>query len=305
MGNKQIGIVTVTYNSAKVIEEFMASALAQEETCYKLYIVDNASTDSTLDVISNIQDARVIIIKNSENLGVAAGNNQGILASIAAGCEWVCLLNNDTVFGPEMIGTLASEAVKLSADMIVPKMLYHDHPDRIWCAGGKFNRLRAYGSVHFGCDELDEGQYDFPKIVEYTPTCCMLINRSVFDKIGIMDETYFVYADDNDFCLRAKKAGIRLVYTPETRLYHKVGSLTGGKQSVFTVYYNTRNRAYYIRKNLPLVLVLYYLFAAEIYFIALWVTGCENWERLCLRQRAHLDGIRLQTKVDGHMRLPS
>lgn len=291
-----VGVVTVTYNSASVLDEFLASMASQKEDRFRLYVVDNASRDASLEQVSRAGDPRTEVIANRENLGVAEGNNQGIVKALEDGCEWVCLLNNDTVFGPDLLATLLEEAERMGVPMLVPKMMYHDRPDRIWCAGGKFNRARAYGSIHFGDGEQDRGQYDAPRDVEYTPTCCMLIHSSVFRRIGLMDETYFVYNDDNDFCLRAKQAGIRLAYTPRTRLFHKVSSLTGGKLSDFSIYYGTRNRAYYVRKLLPKALAFYYLILAEIYFLALLAARKETWKTFCLRQKAHLDGIRLEPR---------
>ena len=291
-----VGVVTVTYNSAEVIDDFMTSMLAQHEERFHLYLVDNASTDATLEKVAQYPDSRITVIANPDNRGVAEGDNQGILPSLAAGIEWVLLLNNDTVFGPDLLGTLIEDAGKLDVSMLVPKMMYFSRPDRIWCAGGQFNRWRAYGSTHYGDGEVDRGQYDTPCEVEFSPACCLLIHQSVFERIGLVDETYFVYSEDNDFCLRAQRAGIRMAYTPRTKLLHKVSSLTGGKQSRFTIYYATRNRVYFVRKNLNPLLSAYYLFISELYFICLFITGREHWNIFLYRQKAFRDGLKLKSK---------
>lgn len=79
---------------------------------------------------------------------------------------------------------------------------------------------------------------------DYAPTCCMAIDNDVFNKIGFMDEDYFLYYDDTDFCMRLRNAGIKILVTPDTLLYHKVSSSTGKKQSFVRVYYLNRNRLY-------------------------------------------------------------
>lgn len=251
MENKKIGIVTVTYNSAAVIDDFIQSLLGQTFSNFILYLVDNASSDDTLHKVAKYSDPRIIIISNLDNKGVAAGNNQGIKEALDVGCEQILLINNDTVFEDQLIQKLSVGLIKNQCDMIVPKIMYYDKPNTIWCAGGFFNSLRAFGGYHYGLDEVDKGQWDTPSLIEYSPTCCMLINRQVFETIGYMDEKYFVYYDDTDFCFRAMKAAVRMFYLPTAKLQHKVSSLTGG-ESPFSLRYMARNRAYFIRKNLTL-----------------------------------------------------
>ena len=102
----KIGVVTVTYNSEPVLEEFFDSLTAQTHKRFVLYVVDNASKDQTLEITRRRTDLSVILIANAENLGVAKGNNQGILAAVNDGCECVLLLNNDTVFHADIIAQL-------------------------------------------------------------------------------------------------------------------------------------------------------------------------------------------------------
>lgn len=247
---RKIGLVTVTYNSATVIDAFLQSVRRQTYQAMTLYVVDNLSTDSTLSRIPSSDASSLVVIANDHNAGVAEGNNQGIRAALADGCDAVLLINNDTEFGPELVSTLCSELIRSGADMIVPKIMYFEPSDTIWCAGGTFRFRRGYSGEHYGLGERDSGQYDQLRQIEYSPTCCMLVRREVFDRIGEMDPKYFVYFDDTDFCFRAWKAGLRLVYTPQTVLYHKVSALTGGAETPFAIRYTTRNHVYFLLKNL-------------------------------------------------------
>jgi GT2 family glycosyltransferase len=245
----RIGVVTVTYNSATVIDEFMAAMLAQTHKNFILYIVDNASGDDTLKKLDHYDDPRIVVIPNDRNVGVAAGNNQGIKASLQAYCDHILLLNNDTEFEATLLEKLLAGLDMYHCDLIVPKMMYFDDKRKIWYAGGQLIRWRAYAAHHVGMNEKDTGKYDRAVPATYAPTCCLLVKSEVFEKVGLMDEKYFVYCDDTDFCYRAMKSGYLMYYRPDIEFYHKVSSLTGGDSSEFALRYMVRNKIYYMRKQ--------------------------------------------------------
>jgi hypothetical protein len=247
----KIGVVTVTYNSEPFLDDFIKSLSTQNYCNHSTYIIDNSSKDKTIHLLntkySNIDG--ITVIANENNLGVAAGNNQGILMALREGCEWILLLNNDTTFPSDFLSQLVAACDRQSLRVTVPK-IHFDHPSgHIWYGGGGFNPRRAYTGYHTGIGEPDHGQYDVESTVDYSPTCAMLIHRSVFFDVGLMDESYFVYFDDTDFCWRLKQVGIPIGYTPLTSLVHKVGGSTGGTQSPFTMRMTSRNRLYYLRKH--------------------------------------------------------
>ncbi len=288
-----VGIVTVTYNSANVLAGFMASLLAQTWPDWKLYAIDNASSDQTPALLAQYVDARVSVTLNRENVGVAAGNNQGIRSALAAGCAYIWLINNDTEFGPELLQNLVRQSAAQPCDIVTPKIMYYAPPHRIWAAGGYFSRWRAYASLHYGQGEQDLGQYDTPRWIDFAPTCCLLINARVFDRIGLMDETYFVYFDDADFCFRAKRAGLRMLYWPQAVLSHKESSLTGGRKSEFALRFSARNKLYFLKKNLgPVWLGWAALY--QIYLLLRIITGRDSIADFKLRQRSFLEGLKLK-----------
>jgi GT2 family glycosyltransferase len=255
----QIGVVTVTYNSAEVLPDFLRCLSAQTHEEFMLFAVDNASGDGTLGILQGCADPRLRIIANPDNRGVAAGNNQGIRAALSAGCSSVLLINNDTEFESTLMAELEDGLVRHQVEMACPKMMYYGKPDRIWAAGGAFQRWRGYRSVHIGDGDADRGQYDVARLVTYVPTCCVLIKKEVFEKIGMMDERYFVYWDDTDFMYRAMKAGVRLIYLPEAKLLHKVATLTGGPTTPLAMRYGTRNSIYFLLKHFGIILTLPWL----------------------------------------------
>jgi GT2 family glycosyltransferase len=292
MGDRmKIGAVTVTYNSRQVIDGFLDSLLHQTYSDFVLYVVDNASSDGTLEVVRRYQDPRIHIIRNQTNVGVAEGNNQGITAALKADCGAVLLVNNDTEFESSLLQLLVDGMVEHACDMVAPKILYHDKPQLIWCAGGGFRPWKGHGGMHYGLGEIDRGQFDTARRIELAPTCCLLIRTEVFGVIGLMDSLYFVYTDDTDFCFRAMREGVKLFYLPSATMLHKVSSLTGGTESDFTIRYCTRNHVYFILKNLGLGRGLYYLPEFQIRLLAKLILGKVGFAKFVLQQRAFLEGV--------------
>ena len=247
-----IGIVTVLFNSDDVLPGFFSSLASQLGISYHLYVIDNSKSDSGSRLSAELAEKygiKATIVFNNENKGVAEGNNQGIELALKEGCEYVLLANNDIEFdNPHLISSLRSQITERNLAAITPKIYYYGHEKRIWYAGGKFSVFRAT-AYHFGDEELDQGQYDSLDLIEYAPTCFVLIKREVFDKIGIMDPKYFVYFDDTDFMWRMHRAGLPLGFAPHEIIQHKVSFSTGGSLSNFSIYYGTRNRCFYIKKH--------------------------------------------------------
>lgn len=247
-----IGLVTVLFNSAPVLPGFFESLVKQDMDNYWLFIIDNSldgiSFATAKELIKQHDIKNVTLIKNNENVGVAAANNQGIVCSLDMGCEYVLLLNNDIEFKePALLSDMLLVAEQRQEKMLVPKIYFFDS-GKIWCAGGNFNHWTGT-TRHLGEGQCDNGQFDVGGYTEYAPTCFMLIHRSVFDTVGMMDEKYFVYYDDTDFVWRANLAGHKIYYWPAGLVWHKVSSSTGGGDSPFSIYYGTRNRIYFVKKN--------------------------------------------------------
>ena len=286
-----IGVVTVTYNSGAVIRDFVQSLLKQSHSDFVLYVVDNASSDNTLEILADYEDPRFLIIPNLRNFGVAEGNNIGIRAALRDGCASVLLINNDTVFDSGVLFSLLDGLEKQHSDMIVPKIFYFEPSDTLWCAGGALSPLRG-AARHLGFGQKDDGRFDQVREVQYSPTCCMLIKTGVFDKIGLMDPKFFVYFDDTDFCLRAHRRGMRLVYLPTARIYHKVSALIGHRSDLGLRYF-TRNHVYYVMKNFRPWMRLYYLPICQAHVVRRALTAKGKIKAFSIAERAFWEGIAL------------
>jgi GT2 family glycosyltransferase len=256
--NRKIGIVTITYNSANVIEPFMDCMLSQTHENFILYIIDNISSDNTLELVRRYDDPRIIIIANEKNVGVAAGNNQGIKKSLDAGCNAVLIVNNDIECEHTLLEKLNAQLDELNCSMTAPKMMYYPETSLIWWAGTKFRERNGCMTNHIGIQQEDKGQFDTIEQMDYAPTCCVLIKKEVFDDVGLMDEKYFAYYDDTDFFYRIYRQGKhKLFYYPFVQFYHKVGGLSNMKKgdakkfkfNNFYIHLFTRNHVYYLKKH--------------------------------------------------------
>ena len=246
-----LGIVTVLYKSDGVIEGFLKSVAAQTFKQYKIYLVDNSVNDKSSELINSLlvkyRIGNFVHFKSEENVGIAEGNNIGMKMALADGCSQICLSNNDIVFdNSNLFELLMREAEALSPSVLAPK-IYMEDAQTLWYAGGRFLFFR--GSVwHDGYNKKDMGKFDQRREVMFAPACFVFVPRVVVEKVGFMDEKYFVYADDADYMLRVIRSGFKIVYLPELTICHKVSSSTGGVFSEFGLYYNTRNRVYWVRK---------------------------------------------------------
>ena len=199
---------------------------------FSLVLVDNASSDGTVEQVKRDFPA-VEIIVNPRNLRFAGGNNIGIECALRNGADYVLLLNNDTIVDPDFLSELVRTAEsEKNIGMAGSKIYYYDDPKRIWFAGGKVEFWNGWVS-HIGIREMDHGQHDTTKQVDYLTGCCLLVKREVIEKVGKLDESYFIYGEDADWCIRASAVGFKLFYVPSSVIWHKVSSSSGGNLSLF------------------------------------------------------------------------
>lgn len=258
--NEHLGLVTVLYNCEGVLQEFFDTLAIQTYKDFELIIVDNLSKDKSLETCKKLAESapfKCYFIENKDNFGVAAGNNQGIKLALEHNCDKILLTNNDIVLRGDTIQKLYDIHCAKNADLSIPK-IYYAGTNTIWCAGGKFNKLKGT-TTHFGYCKDDDGGFDSVKQVEYAPTCFMLINKNVFNTVGLMDEKFFVYYDDTDFVYRSViNNSFSLWYIPDSIIYHKV-SFSTGSESDFNIRYMLRNRIYFAKKHNKFPHLYYYI----------------------------------------------
>ncbi len=230
-------------------------SLQNVTTPYQLILVDNGSTD---DSISELRAAfpHLPIIGTGTNLGFAGGNNVGITHALAKGAEYILLLNNDTVVAPTFLQPLLDvmeSNKKIAATN--PKIYFLDETNRIWAAGGQMQLWR--GKVgNRGRGQTDQGQFDLPEAISFGTGCCLLMRSQAIEQIGLLNDAYFAYYEDADWAMRAQRQGYQILYVPDSKIWHAVGSASKtqtkvGKnvQSPFVHYLAARNQLWFIKAN--------------------------------------------------------
>jgi GT2 family glycosyltransferase len=190
----------------------------------------------------------VVYIPCDSNYGVAKGNNIGIKKALEDDCEYILLSNNDIFFDDTNIfQKMIDIHQKDSTKKIISPKVYYFNSNLIWFAGCYFRKLIA-NPLHIGFQEKDNGQFELPFFCNSGPTCFVMFHNNVFEKVGFMDEKYFVYMDDIDFFYRCEQVGILNYYEPSISIQHKESISTGGRGSDFTYIYTFRNRLYFVNK---------------------------------------------------------
>jgi len=255
---KLVSIIIPNWNGIKDTQECLESLKNLDYSNYEIIIVDNGSEDDSVEIL-NANYPLIKVIENEANLGFAKANNQGILEARG---YYILLLNNDTVVDKRFLSELVKTIeINNEIGIVGPKMYYYDDPHRLWAAGG--GRLNWYtGRIKIlGRNESDDGQYDETKDVDFIAGCALLTKKALFKRIGCLNEKYFAYYEDTDWCIRANENGYKSVYVPTSKIWHKVSASAiniGG----FYRYYNTRNRFWFLRNhkssNRYLIFLIYF-----------------------------------------------
>lgn len=241
----KVVIVIVNYNGEKFQNDCLRTIYEMDYSNYEVVIVDNASTDNSMKM-AEAEYPQIKTIYLESNLGVTKGNNVGISYSLEVNADYTLLLNNDVELHKDTLKLLVCNADRNT--ITVPKIFYYDNLKLLWYAGGSLDWKKG-GAFHKGIGTIDSEGEQENEFVTYSPTCCMLIPNQTFKDIGMMDETYFMYYDDTDFCARVFDSSYRIKYVPNSFLWHKVSSSSGGEDSPFKVYYLNRNKLYYMKKH--------------------------------------------------------
>ena len=299
---EKIGLVTITYNSADVIRDFLESTFSQTFKNFIIYIIDNNSQDDTLEILTEYTDNRIRLVKNKKNIGVAKANNQGIELALKDNCTQVLIINNDVEFEKQLFDKMLQIQKDKNCSLVVPKMMYFDNPDYIWYAGSTFIKKKGFLPIHKGIKQKDSSQFDGIYPVEYAPTCCLLVKKEVFQDVGMMDEKYFVYFDDTDFAYRVLKDGRhKLFFFSDTKFYHKVGTLTKSVEKEkkreyrgdFFIKQNTRNHIYFLKKIggvYAYLFILFLFFKNNLMFIGN-PNFRKNFHTWKLLNKSYFDGL--------------
>lgn len=261
---KRVFIIIANWNGKNDTLQCLASLkkIVRMRNTLAVIVVDNGSTDDSVAAIKK-QHTWVTVIEAGSNLGFTGGNNLGIRYALEHNADYVWLVNNDTIIESNALSLVQAfddPDVGLAGSKIyfAPGHEFHrnryvedDRGKVIWYAGGIIDWANMYAS-HKGVDDVDKGQYNKTDETQFVTGCSMMVKRGVFDRIGLLDDRYYLYYEDLDFCLRARKTGYKLLYMPSSVVWHVNAGSSGRPGNVTHQYYQTRNRLLIGMKYAPL-----------------------------------------------------
>lgn len=247
MSQPRVAIIVLCYNA---VEETLAcleslGGIDYPHERYHVVIIDNASHDGTPAKVRAAFPAATMI-ENGANLGFAAGNNVGLRYAVEHRYDYALLLNNDTVVAPDFLTQLVAEAeASPLTGMVGPLIYYYADPTLIWSAGGRIDWRRGVSQMD-GTGERDSGRYIASREVDFVTGCALLVRREVLEQVGLLDERFFMYFEETEWCVRASRAGYHIRFVPQSRLWHKI-PLDARFDKEYLAYYMTRNRLLFLR----------------------------------------------------------
>jgi len=242
----KIAAVTVNWNRSQETLTCIESLLRQTPSIPEIIVVDNGSTDESVEILQN-NAYPFELITSKENLGFSQGYNLGIKHALSQGADVVLIINNDTTLAPNALSILSNH-MNNGIGAIAPLIFYDAEPEKIWAAGGKINPLLLEKRDTFAGKSINA---DLSSIVEqdFIPACILLIPSTTFQIVGFFDEKFYLYYEDIDFSYRMKKAGLKMLIITSAHAWHKVAISSGGKDSPNERYWMARSSVRYFSKH--------------------------------------------------------
>jgi GT2 family glycosyltransferase len=245
-----VAIIVLTWNQRDLTLECLESLVTVDYPSSRLQIVvvDNGSSDDTAQAIrgsySNIE-----VLENGKNLGYAGGNNVGIRHALAQGADYVCILNNDTTAASNFLAALLGACCEhAGVGVVSPLVADMADPARIWALGAAVDQRTGMVTRLYAGDRVSALEPRAPFEVDIASGAAMLVKGAVFERVGLLDEEFYLYFEEADWCLRARQAGYRILAVPSSVIWHHV-SATLGQTSPVIDYYMARNQLRFIARH--------------------------------------------------------
>lgn len=244
----RVAVIILNFNGTCDTLAAVNSVLRDPYPKKLILVVDNASDAKELEYLENSLPGSVTLIKNTENLGFAAGNNTGMKRALSENAEFMLVLNNDTECEPGFLQLLVDSARKdTSIGIVSPLICFFDQKERAAYAGGTIRPIAGTGIAKLAQADSMQGEHE----TTFCEGSCMLLSKRLVEETGGFDEKYFLYLEDTDLSVTAARKGYRLILNADSRIYHKVGATSDRVHSDFSLYYVTRNRLYFTKKLFP------------------------------------------------------
>ena len=298
---KQLAIILVNWNSFDLTRDTLSSLQKTNFKNYDCVVVDNGSADASAQ---QLQQAfpEIILISLNENKGFTGGNNAGMQYALDHGYEYIMMLNNDVEVAPDFLEPLMAPLNNdPSIGAVQPLIYFHHDKNLIWNAGTQYNPwLGICSTIHYNKRDDAHAQMQVPKNIDWITGCAFMIRSTVLQKVGLLQEKYFIYYEDVDLSFRIKAAGFKLAYAPSSVIYHIAGmshkSKEKGKEGFVSPkvhYLNARNRIWLLKEHTPwwaiptvVLFHAFYFFSIGFYFIFR-----ARWQKWLAWNKGMLEGL--------------
>lgn len=251
----KVAVIIVNWNGEQFLDRCLTALRAQTAKPHEIILLDNASTDGSLEIARRFPSVRVIAL--DQNTGFARGNNLAIEAASKAS-EWIALINPDAFAAPRWLELLLAAAKSHPEfDVFGSKLVNAVDPTLLDGTGDAYHISGLVWRTAHGVTVSAMGDSD----CEVFAPCAAaaLYRRSAFEQVGSFDEAFFCYVEDVDLGFRLRLAGYRCIYVPQSVVHHVGSGTTGGQNSDFSVYHGHRNLVWTFVKNMPGVLFWFLL----------------------------------------------
>lgn len=242
-------IVIINLNGKEDTADCIESFIKVEARINQMIIVDNGSSDDSVEHLRMQFGLDLDIVALQENLGFAEGSNCGIRRALERGAQWILLMNNDTVVAPDFLVELGTAIKKAGTEyrLFSPLIFYYNPSDVIWSITTNLIPGTMISYDPYKGKRLSDIR--LPEILpaDFIHGCSLLTHRSVFEKIGMFDGRLFIYNEEVDLSWRARRAGFKLAIATKAHMWHKVSAVMG-KQKPRTRYLQTRNQIWVYRR---------------------------------------------------------
>lgn len=246
-------VVVLSWNRRDDTLTCLDSLSRIDRTDVGIICVDNGSTDGSVDEVRE-RFPHVTLIEAGTNLGFCGGNNLGLRYALDRGASWIVLVNNDATVAKDVIdGFERAIAERPNAGILAGKVFFADHSTMLWFAGQRVSTVLGYSGRPRGYGRQDGPRYQSVVRTQRAVGALMGVSRRAIERVGLLDEDLFAYAEDVDLALRVRDAGLEVVFAPAARAWHSVSASTGGEAATtHAVYYGVRNTIVVLERNRPL-----------------------------------------------------
>lgn len=269
-----VAIIIINYNGLEDTKECLESIQSLEYVNYKTYVLDNASPDNSGEeleqYINSLNNNRVIFLQSEENLGFTGGNNKVITLAISEGAEYIWLVNNDTTVDSKALSSLMDAMESDDQLGMVSSRIYYYGTSSWWFVGGEITKFGNVWQIKDGTAICDQNVNSPYYKTDYITGCSLLARTTMIKEIGLLNYDYFMYFEDTEWCIRAKKFNWKIGCAPKSLMWHKVSASTqkiGQDASPLKQYFQIRNHFYIIntlfpfrKRLLPYSLRFYWIF---------------------------------------------